>query len=475
MELNSMDTLLAQNKVITAQLAALTKQMEKNQVSVIQAQAPMQEEDTPEVESPQPCDSSNKFARLEAAMSQLVESIATVAERQFQADKKIDSIQEETRSNIRNQGAAISKLKVQLGSLSKQIPMPIHTFSSDTMANPRGECKVITLRSGKVVEEASSNHKLQGEEAIIDLGTKKEEETPEPTPPKQVLKSYVPKAPYPQRLRKDGKDNQFSRFLEIFKKLQINIPFAEVLEQMPLYDKFLKKLMTRKRNWEEKETIVLSEEWNISIKKALCDLGASINLMSLAMMKRMGIEEAKPTRMAFQLIDRTFKFPHGVVEDLLLKVGEFIFPVDFVVLDMEEESNASIILGRPFLATAGAIINVQKGDLVLRLHEEKMVFNVFKGMSYPKESIGECMMVDTMEKIVQGVLEEEQCEEVMEQDQQASCGELPQEIIEGSIMLDKASKKEVETPKLELKTLPPSLKYAYLGDNNTYPVIINLS
>ncbi|XP_057739891.1 uncharacterized protein LOC130956995 [Arachis stenosperma] len=156
---------------------------------------------------------------------------------------------------------------------------------------------------------------------------------------------------------------------------------------------------------------------DINIVKALCDLGASINLMSLAMMKRMRIEEAKPIRMALQFADRTFKFPHGVVEDLLVKVGEFIFPANFVVLDMEEEANTSIILGRPFLATAGAIIDVHKRELDLRLHEKKMVFNVFKAMSYPKESISECMMVDTMEKLVQEVLEEEQCEEIMEQDQ----------------------------------------------------------
>ncbi|XP_072066883.1 uncharacterized protein [Arachis hypogaea] len=214
---------------------------------------------------------------------------------------------------------------------------------------------------------------------------------------------------------------------------------------------------------------------DISIEKALCDLGASNNLMSLAMMKRMRIEEAKSTRMALQLADRTFKFPHGVVEDLLVKVGEFIFPSDFVVLDIEEESNASIILGRLFLATAGAIIDVKKRELVLRLHEEKMVFNVFTAISYPKESIGERMMVDIMEKLVQGVLKEDQCEEAIDQDHQISCGELLQEIIEGSIMLDKATKEKVEAPKLELKTLPPSLKYAYLGSNNTYPVIINSS
>ncbi|XP_057755888.1 uncharacterized protein LOC130975073 [Arachis stenosperma] len=191
------------------------------------------------------------------------------------------------------------------------------------------------------------------------------------------------------------------------------------------------------------------------------------------MMRRMRIEEAKSTRMALQLANRTFKFPHRVVEDLLVKVGEFIFPADFVVLDMKEEANTSIILGRPFLATARGIIDVQKGELVLKLHEEKMVFNVFKAMSYLKESMGECMMVDTIEQIVQGVLEEEQCKGTMELEQQIPHGELPQGALESSIMTNHKDDNGEEAPKLELKTLPPSLKYAYLGDNNTYPVIIN--
>ncbi|XP_016173135.1 uncharacterized protein LOC107615598 [Arachis ipaensis] len=185
---------------------------------------------------------------------------------------------------------------------------------------------------------------------------------------------------------KNVKDSQFSKFLEIFKKLQINISFAEALEQMPLYAKFLKELMTKKRSWRNDETVILTEKCSaiiqhklpqklkdmgsfripciigeITVEKALGDLGASINLMSLTMMKRIKIEEAKPTRMALQLADRSFKFPYGIVEDLLVKVGDFIFPGDFVVLDMEEEAKASIILGRPFLATAGAIIDVQKG------------------------------------------------------------------------------------------------------------------
>ncbi|XP_057734240.1 uncharacterized protein LOC130949579 [Arachis stenosperma] len=113
--------------------------------------------------------------------------------------------------------------------------------------------------------------------------------------------------------------------------------------------------MTNKRSWRNDETVVLTEECSaiiqhklpqklkdpgsfqipcitgeITVEKALCDLGASINLMSLAMMRRMKIEEGKPTRMALQLADRSFKFPYGVMEDLLAKVGDFIFLSDFV-------------------------------------------------------------------------------------------------------------------------------------------------
>ncbi|XP_015945106.1 uncharacterized protein LOC107470230 [Arachis duranensis] len=204
--------------------------------------------------------------------------------------------------------------------------------------------------------------------------------------------------------------------MTILKKLQINISFAEALEQMSLYAKLLKELMTKKRSWRNDKTVVLTEECNaifqhklsqklkdhgsfqipcvireITMEKVLCDLGASINLMSLGMMNRMKMEKTKPTTMALQLADRSFKFSHGVVEDLLVKVGDFIFPADFVVLDMEEEAKASIILGRQFLATTRAIIDVQKGELVLRLHDENMVFNVFKAMSYPPESLGELM------------------------------------------------------------------------------------
>ncbi|KAL4306394.1 hypothetical protein AHAS_Ahas16G0173900 [Arachis hypogaea] len=97
--------------------------------------------------------------------------------------------------------------------------MPTHTFPSDTMANPRGECKAIILRSRKVIEEATPSQSNQEKRAAEKPKNKNKEKTPAPSSPKPILKPYVPKAPYPQRLKKDGKDGQFSRFLEIFKKL----------------------------------------------------------------------------------------------------------------------------------------------------------------------------------------------------------------------------------------------------------------
>ncbi|XP_057745008.1 uncharacterized protein LOC130962867 [Arachis stenosperma] len=179
---------------------------------------------------------------------------------------------------------------------------------------------------------------------------------------------------------------------------------------MPLYAKFLKELIINKRSWNEKETVILTQECsaviqkglppklknpgsfiisytigNMTLEKALCDLGASINLMPLSLMKKLAIEEVKPTRMSLQMADRSLKIPNGVVENLLVKVGKFIFPADFVILDMEEEGHNSIILGRPFLATARAIIDVEKGEMILRVHDEQMIINVLKAMQYPPE------------------------------------------------------------------------------------------
>ncbi|XP_016164745.1 uncharacterized protein LOC107607289 [Arachis ipaensis] len=208
----------------------------------------------------------------------------------------------------------------------------------------------------------------------------------------------------------------------------------------------------------------------MAIDKALCDLGASINLMPLAMMKKLMIEEVKPTRMSLQLADRSLKIPNGVVENLLVKVGKFIFPADFVILDMDEERNNSIILGRPFLVTSRAIIDAEKGEMVLRVHEEQMVINVFKAMQYPAEKEN-CMRLDMIDDLVEEAFKANQCEDhereaqdIQEEDSQ-----------EAEALKDSSGVKEEEAPKQEFKPLPPHLKYAFLDKEDNLPVIINSS
>ncbi|XP_016168648.1 uncharacterized protein LOC107611208 [Arachis ipaensis] len=262
---------------------------------------------------------------------------------------------------------------------------------------------------------------------------------------RKEVKPYTPPLPYAQRLQRELKDQQFPKFLEVFKKLEINIPLAKALEQMPLYAKFLKELINKKRSWNEKETVILTQECsamiqkglppklkdpgsfiisctigNMTLEKALCDLGASINLMSLSLMKKLAIDKVKPTRMSLQMANRSLKIPNGVAENLFIKVGEFIFPADFVILDMEEEGHNSIILERPFLATARAIIYVEKGEMTLREHDEKMIINVFKAIQHPPEK-EKHMRVEMIEELEEELLEandrEEQEEEIeVEQD-----------------------------------------------------------
>ncbi|XP_016200279.1 uncharacterized protein LOC107641297 [Arachis ipaensis] len=131
----------------------------------------------------------------------------------------------------------------------------------------------------------------------------------------------------------------------------------------------------------------------MTINKAMCDLGASINLMPSSLVKKLCIEEVKPVQMSLELVDKSVICLRGVIENLLVKVDKFIFPADFVVLDSDEDEGDFIILERPFLATARAIIDVEQGELTLRMHDESVTLNVFPETQLIDE-IKECMETD---------------------------------------------------------------------------------
>ena len=138
---------------------------------------------------------------------------------------------------------------------------------------------------------------------------------------------------------------------------------------------------------------------NSIFKRALCDLGANINLMSLSIFKRLGLGEARPSTITLQLADRSLKHPRGVIEDVLVKVDKFTFLADFIMLDMKEDKEIPIILGRPFLATRRAMIDVQKGKLKLRVRDDEVRFSVFNEVRHQMESDA-CFMIEAIEAIV---------------------------------------------------------------------------
>ena len=113
---------------------------------------------------------------------------------------------------------------------------------------------------------------------------------------------------------------------------------------------------------------------------ALLDIGSSVNLMPLSMLRQIGNLEVKPTKMQLQLPDRTVKYPYGVVEDVLMQIEKFIFPVDFVILDMKEDE-VPLILGRPLTKTAKVIVDVDKGKILVRSHDEEVKFNLFNDVT----------------------------------------------------------------------------------------------
>ena len=193
---------------------------------------------------------------------------------------------------------------------------------------------------------------------------------------KEKVQAYTPAVPFPQRLQKARRKEQFSKFLEIFKKIEINIPFVEAINQMSNYAKFLKEILSKKKKIAEEGIVNLSATCSAIIqrslptkmkdpgsftipcsigkyefKKALCDSGANINLMPLSVVHRLSLGELIPTAITLQMADRSMARPEGVLEDVLVKVGKFIFPVDFVIMKMEKDTQVLIFLGRPFLET----------------------------------------------------------------------------------------------------------------------------
>ena len=221
----------------------------------------------------------------------------------------------------------------------------------------------------------------------------------------------------------------------------------DIIKQVPAYAKFLKDHCTIKKGLGIEKKAFLTEQVSAIIQskypvkykdpgsptisvniggncidKSLLDLGASVNLMTYSVYKQLGLGELKPTNIPLSLADRSVKIPKGIVEDVLVKIDKFYYPVDFVVLDTEpiasEPNHVPIILGRPFLATANAIINCRNGVMQLTFGNMTLELNIFhlnnkqnlleyeNPISDEVVSIGQCAGKQSVQEL-QGVISQE--------------------------------------------------------------------
>ncbi|KAH9779814.1 hypothetical protein KPL71_007852 [Citrus sinensis] len=403
---------------------------------------------------------------------------------------------------VQSQVVSLRNLENQMGQLATAMSSRTQGSLPSNTEDPRREskehCKVISLRSGKNVDISVEVTKNGMEYNSAQKPTQKEsllQQTPlqdtgymgqATTTAEEIQPEHAEKEvtiPVVTTCTKSNKQSLISpEATQQFKHLS-----HKALAQMPNYVKFLKDILARKRRLGEFETVALNQESSHMLQskiptklkdprsftihcsirtryagRALCELGASINLMPLSEFKQLGVGECRPTTVTLQLADRSHAYPEGKIEDVLVKVDKFIFPVDFIVLDFEAD-------------------------------KEQVTFNVLETMRNPDEvedynflSVVDLVVADRMDICCSNVLDKVTTFEDVEEEDVAAIqtnwmdkqqSDKHNMFIEHLNLSDKEVKitlPSIESPpNFELKLLPSHLKYAYLGQNNTLSVIIS--
>nr|GEZ01636.1 reverse transcriptase domain-containing protein [Tanacetum cinerariifolium] len=277
------------------------------------------------------------------------------------------------------------------------------SLPSNTIPNLKGEAKSITTRSGMSYKEPPipppGVNQQKPVEVIKDTEPQNSDDIHPPTvqaevskdkpanEPVVVISKAKPNLPYPSRLQKEKNrekgDNLAAKFMEIFRDLHFELSFVDALIHTPKFAPMFKKLLNSKDKLIELTKMPLNENCSAVVLKklpekledpghflipcdftgldnclALADLGASINLMLFSIWKKLRLPTLNDTKMILELADRTISKPTGVAEKVFVKVGKFYFPADFVILDFVTDPRVPLILGRPFLSTAHALIDV---------------------------------------------------------------------------------------------------------------------
>ncbi|XP_068307442.1 uncharacterized protein [Pyrus communis] len=378
---------------------------------------------------------------------------------------------------------------------------------SSTVVNPKGgfeTAKAITLRSGKEVgtdPQTSKSSQKEDKKLLLEEEEEDKATTRVEQPLLQPLKgsktsntgklgsnsvnlnNIPPNVPFPRRFMQSKKEENKKDILETFRKVQVNIPLLDAIKQVPKYAKFLKELYTTRKRILNKEVVRVSENvstvlqrklppkckdlgsfivpcviGNTKFEHAMLDLGASINVMPYSIYASMNLGELKNDEVIIQLADRSNAYPKGV----LVQVNHLIFSADFYVLEMEDSTHSTplpILLRRPFMKTAHTKIYVFKGTLTMEFDGDIIDFNISEAIRN------------------EDALAVPLCEEVAEM--MAAFESLPQHVGKPPnpnsipVSSNKLLPSVIQAPSLELKSLLNHLKYVFLGDQETLPVIVS--
>ncbi|KAM1727828.1 hypothetical protein ACFX12_018410 [Malus domestica] len=244
--------------------------------------------------------------------------------------------------------------------------------------------KAITvLRSGKVVNKKVGVDDKERESEVVGASPTKAMASTKVSEKEKVI---LP--PFPQRLVKQKKEQHLLDIFETLRKVEINIPLLDAIKQIPSYAKVLNDCCTHKRKFKEHEKVALTEE------------------VSAVLLRKLPLKLKDPGSFTIPCtignyhfdkslcdLDRSIKYPRGIIEDVLIRVDKLILLVDFLILDMDEDREVLIILGRPFLATARTLIDVEKGTLTMHVGDEANKFKVF-GASQDLQETSKCYMID---------------------------------------------------------------------------------
>ncbi|XP_075099209.1 uncharacterized protein LOC142176051 [Nicotiana tabacum] len=291
--------------------------------------------------------------------------------------------------------SAIKNIEIQLGQISMALNnRPHRTLPAGTQINPKEQVPkqlmVVSLRNGRdldLEQEIACESLTEVTVQSAQENTNKEEEVvketkgaPKPTvevvpeqEKNQITRKKKPLAPFPQRLAKYQKDEQYKKFLKMLKQIQVNIPLIDALKEMPGYAKMIKGLMSRKFDLQYLATVTLTQTCSAVVTRPIAE------------------KLSEPG---------SFTIPCTIDNFAFAKVGKFVFPADFVILDCRVDKEIPIILGRPFLTTWRALIDCETRELKMRLNDEEITFNVQKYMRKPSE-FANCSLIDAVDVVLE--------------------------------------------------------------------------